>query len=83
MKRLANLALLWDQENVEKSDTPFEVWITSRDSSFKQRHLIPHLIPDDVTLLRYEAFEEFATAREQLIRQRLKLMFAPVHLAAG
>src|SRR5260221_9446371 len=79
MNRLGNLELLLGQEKVEKSNQPFDRWITSRGNSFRQRHLIP----DDPNLLRFDQFEQFMAARESLIPQRLKTMFLLVHLAAG
>jgi uncharacterized protein with ParB-like and HNH nuclease domain len=66
--RLGNLELLLSYENEEKSDKPFGEWISTRDESFRQTHLIP----DDNALLRLERFEDFVAAREDLIRQRLK-----------
>ena len=72
MGRLVNLELLLAHENEEKSDTPFEEWITTRDSSFKKKHLIP----DDPDLWRLERFEDFFKAREELIAERLRRLFA-------
>ena len=40
---LPNLQLLTDSENLSKNATPFEEWIVTRDSSFRERHLIPEL----------------------------------------
>lgn len=65
--RLGNLELLVDAENLEKSDMEFDKWITTRDASFKAKHLIP----PDASLYTFEKFEEFVTAREALIRDRL------------
>lgn len=74
MNRVGNLELLLAHENEEKAAKPFEQWLTTRDSSFRRRHLIP----DDDALLRFENFEAFIEAREALIGQRLKDLFAPV-----
>jgi len=75
--RIANLQLLTQQENIEKSDKDFEEWIRSRDAAFKQRHLIP----EDRNLLRFENFERFVEAREELIRERLRTLFGAVEVA--
>jgi hypothetical protein len=72
--RLGNLQLLLAHENQEKLDTPFEKWITTRDTSFKRRHLIP----EDPDLYQFKNFEQFIDAREELIRKRLEQVFGPV-----
>ncbi len=69
--RVANLELLTQQENQEKLNKPFEKWITTRDTSFKQRHLIPNN-PD---LWKLENFDDFINEREQFIVERLKKLF--------
>jgi Protein of unknown function DUF262 len=69
---LANLELLTEQENGEKSNQPFNAWLLTRDSEFRQRHLIPA----DDDLLRFERFLDFVKARELLIKQRLMQLFA-------
>jgi len=74
MNRVGNLELLLAHENEEKTAKPFGQWITTRDSSFRRRHLIP----DDDALLRIENFEAFVEAREALIGKRLRDLFAPV-----
>lgn len=74
MNCIGNLELLLASENEEKSNKDFETWLTTRDASFKQRHLIP----SDPALLRFDRFEEFITAREALIRHRLVSLFSPV-----
>jgi hypothetical protein len=73
MNRVGNLELLLAHENEEKTAKPFGQWITTRDLSFRRRHLIP----DDDSLLRFENFEAFIEAREALIGQRLRDLFAP------
>jgi uncharacterized protein with ParB-like and HNH nuclease domain len=70
--RLGNLTLLVGTENIEKSNTPFELWLPSRDASFKSRHLIP----EDSSLYKLDKFEEFLAAREDLIKQRITSLFA-------
>lgn len=72
MNRIGNLELLLPAENQEKSDTNFEEWLPTRETNFRVRHLIPQ----DNTLLRFDKFEEFIEVREELIRQRLRTIFA-------
>lgn len=64
---LCNLELLTDTENMSKSATPFDEWLTSRDADFRKRHLIPEL--DSYT---FDDFIEFTEARTQLITDALK-----------
>lgn len=72
--RLGNLCLLMASENREKQDmSPFE-WLSSRDPSFLSRHLIP----EDSRLWNFERFPDFLTERENLIKLRLKRLFASV-----
>ena len=72
--RLGNLELLLSHENEEKSAKPFEEWIRTRDTSFMKRHLIP----DKPELWTFENFDKFIQARETLIKERLRRLFAPV-----
>ncbi|MCV2866899.1 HNH endonuclease family protein, partial [Defluviimonas sp. WL0075] len=65
--RLGNLQLLPGTENLEKSDLPFDAWITSRDRSYMDRHLIP----DRLDLATAQMMPEFVREREKAIRQRL------------
>lgn len=69
--RLGNLELLTEGENLSKNATPFESWIKSRDEDFRRRHLIPAL-----SNLGLDTFEEFVTAREGLIKSRLRRLNA-------
>lgn len=69
--RIGNLQLLNDKENEGKSDKSFEDWITTRDSSFKGKHLIP----EDTNLYKFKHFNKFFDARENLIIARLKSIF--------
>ena len=71
--RVGNLELLSPHENQEKSNQPFDKWITTRDASFRQRHLIP----DDPELWKFEKFDSFIKKREELIKSRLKQLFGP------
>jgi Protein of unknown function (DUF1524) len=70
--RIGNLELLLSAENEEKSNQDFEKWLSTRDSSFKKRHLIP----DDQKLYHFDNFEAFLAAREKLIRERLSKLFS-------
>jgi len=69
--RIGNLQLLNEKENIEKSDKSFDDWITTRDSSFKGRHLIP----EDAEFYKFDNFDKFFDAREKLITARLKSIF--------
>lgn len=64
--RLSNLQLLPYIDNIEKSDTPFEAWLTGRSSEFIQQHSIPA----DAELYHSERFLEFLKARDGLLRKR-------------
>ena len=66
--KAANLQPLMDKENNEKRSRSFEDWIKTRDKSFR----IIHLIPDNDELLKFERFDDFITARELLITEKLK-----------
>lgn len=66
--RLGNLCLLLDAENEEKSNKSFEEWVSTRSPDFKERHLIPN----EPSLYRFDRFDSFLQAREELIRERLK-----------
>jgi hypothetical protein len=63
---LPNLELLTDAENLSKNATPFDVWLKSRDASFKSRHLVP-----DAESYGFDSFIDFWTKRRQLIREKL------------
>jgi hypothetical protein len=79
VNRLGNLQLLLGRENLEKNNVPFSQWIQTRDREFLDRHLIPNKPALwDATML-----PEFVTAREELIRQRLRrLNFEPTSASA-
>ena len=66
---LQNLQLLTDSENTSKNATPFDEWLTTRDATFRSRHLIPDL-PD----FSLDNFEEFSEARRELIVTALKTL---------
>ncbi len=71
---IGNLMLLRSEENLEKSNQPFDQWIMTRDESFKKRHLIP----EDTKLYKLENFEDFVLERDELIKARLQELFGPV-----
>ena len=73
MNSFGNLELLTAEENLEKSNKDFQTWLRTRDADFRRRHLIP----SDDALLPFDRFKEFVTAREELIRQRLRQLFVP------
>ncbi len=64
--RLSNLQLLPYLDNIEKSDTSFEVWLTGRSSAFIQQHSIP----SDPELYQPDRFLDFLKARDGLLRKR-------------
>lgn len=64
---LPNLQLLTESENLAKNATPFDEWISSRDAAFKKRHLIP-----DLPAYSFDSFEDFVSARTDLIVKALK-----------
>lgn len=68
---LANLQLLTNQENQQKSDTSFEDWIQDRDHSY----LKTHAIPEDQSLWQLDRFWDFIEAREELLVKRLVDLF--------
>ncbi len=70
--RVGNLQLLLEGENLEKSNSPFDDWIKSRDQEYKKRHLVP----DDPDLYKLVNFEKFLNAREDLILQKLQNIFS-------
>ena len=69
---IANLELLSPDENLEKHDKTLEKWLSTRDESFRKKHLIPN----DPKLWKVEKFHAFIQARENLIENRLKSMFS-------
>lgn len=72
MDRVGNLQLLLSHENEDKSNRDFSEWLTTRDTEFRRRHLIP----TDDSLLTLERFDEFVEAREDLIRRRLSKLLS-------
>jgi uncharacterized protein with ParB-like and HNH nuclease domain len=68
VNKAANLQPLMDKENLEKRAQSFSEWILTRDKKFREIHLIP----DNDELLKFERFDDFITARESLITEKLK-----------
>ena len=64
---IANLELLTEPENKSKNATPFDSWITSRDTTFMQRHSIPSL-----PIYSLQEFSSFINLRRQLLIKQLK-----------
>lgn len=72
-ERLGNLCLLLAHENVGKQDMPLAEWLATRDATFLDRHFIPN----DKSLWTFDRFPDFLKAREDLIRNRLKVLLQP------
>ncbi|MCW2312228.1 DUF262 domain-containing protein [Rhodoferax antarcticus] len=70
--RIGNLCLLKATENMGKQDMPVEEWLETRAQGFLKRHLIP----EDRSLWALDQFPQFLEAREKLIRDRYKSLFA-------
>ena len=70
--RIGNLCLLKASENMGKQDMPVEEWLETRDAGFLKRHLIP----EDRSLWALDQFPQFLEAREQLISNRYRALFA-------
>jgi len=64
---IANLQLLTDSENLEKSAEDFETWFASRDANFKDRNIIP-----TISTYNFDNFLEFITEREKMVVLKLK-----------
>lgn len=64
---ILNLELLDDSENKSKNATPFDVWLKSRDTNFKERHHIPEM--DDYSL---DNFLEFIQKRKEILSKQIK-----------
>jgi uncharacterized protein with ParB-like and HNH nuclease domain len=77
--RLGNLCLLLAPENMGKQDMPVDEWLKSREPGFLRRHLVPV----DEALWKFDRFPDFLAAREELIRQRLKVLFGPTSARAS
>ncbi len=64
---IINLELLTDTENREKSAEPFDTWFASRDSNFKDRHIIPA-----IHNYNFDNFLDFIEERKKLLVSKLK-----------
>lgn len=64
---IVNLQLLDETENKAKSATPFDSWLSTRDSNFKKRHSIPEL-----KSYEFDKFLEFVNERKKTITNKLK-----------
>ncbi|MGY2363848.1 GmrSD restriction endonuclease domain-containing protein [Pseudomonas azotoformans] len=64
--RLSNLQLLPYLDNIEKSDTAFEVWLADRSPAFIDQHSIPA----EPELYKIDRFRDFLDARDVLLRKR-------------
>jgi uncharacterized protein with ParB-like and HNH nuclease domain len=64
-----NMQLITDTENLEKSASPFNDWIITRDNNFKDRHSIP-----EMASYNFDSFLDFIQARRSLLVQKLKLI---------
>jgi hypothetical protein len=79
VNRIGNLQLLVQKENLQKSGSEFDKWISSRDESFLGRHLIPRAD----SLWKLENFEKFVAAREGLIREKLTSLLGATSAAGA
>lgn len=77
--RLGNLEILMGRENLEKNDTPFDRWITTRDPEFLARHLIP----DDAELWKIEKLPEFVKERERRMAEHVRRLTYPEVVTAA
>lgn len=64
---ICNLELLDSSENNDKRAKEFDVWVSSRDENFKQRHHIP-----EMESYSMDNFVAFIKARKALLRECLK-----------
>jgi len=66
---IANLQLLTNKENQEKSAAPFETWLPTREANFKKRHSIP-----DLPAYGFNDFLALIEARRNLIKDKLRVI---------
>ena len=64
---ICNLELLDDSENNDKRAKEFDIWVTSRDALFKERHMIP-----EMDSYAFSEFEKFISARKELLREQIR-----------
>jgi len=63
---ILNLQLLSDSENLEKSASDFDFWLSRRDKNFKERHTIPAL-----DSYHFDDFIGFAKKRKEILKSKL------------
>ena len=78
--QLANCMLLTQQENGAggKWDAPPDEWFKDKPSDYLEKHLIPNA----PALWKLDRFEDFITARKQLILDRFKYLLASTSTVA-
>ena len=64
---ILNLQLITESENLEKSAEDFDTWISTRDSNFKNRNLIPAM-----STYQLDKFLEFIAERKLILENKLK-----------
>lgn len=69
---IANLQILLQEENREKSDKSPEEWLKNRDDDFKRKHCIPV----NPNLYKFENFLLFVIERKKLMEAKLQLIFS-------
>ena len=65
---IANLQLLTDSENLEKSAEDFETWFATRDANFKDRNIIP-----TISTYNFDNFLEFIAERKKILKLKLEM----------
>ena len=63
---ILNLQLLTDSENLEKSASDFDLWLSERDENFKERHKIPEL-----RSYHFDNFIGFTEKRKEILKSKL------------
>ena len=76
LNRLANLQLLDIVVNNEKSDTPFDEWMSAAypDPQVLNTYRLTHFIPVEDTY-NFASFMEFIESRETLLKQKIQEAF--------
>jgi hypothetical protein len=74
VNKIGNLQLLPATENLERSDLPFDAWMQTRDSYYRDRHFIP----DHEDHWQITKLPEFIADREKLIRGVMQRRLQPV-----
>ena len=76
VNRIGNLQLLPANENLEKSDMPFDAWMQTRDGLFRDRHFIPNRIDH----WHATKLPEFIAEREKLVWTAIQRRLLPARL---